>query len=161
MKISRSSVLLHAGAINAAGTGAVEQNQPANQIDWGWADEVTFIVDVQSVQGVPTDWSLTGKFQFCMPDTTGAGYSAERWFDLQAEQVSKCIVEGVGWYGGASAAPVGAAVGTIAKLGDTLPLTVQRTIRNFGLRTRILLVPTFTGGTTPTVTCSVMAVAKG
>lgn len=161
MKTSRSSVLVHAGAINAAGTSQVEQTQPPNRIDWDWADEVTFQVDVQSVQGSPTTWSLTAKFQFCMSDTTGAGYSTERWFDLQPEQVQKCIVEGVGWYGGAATAPTGVAAGIIAQNGDTLPITVQRTIRNFGARTRVLLVPTFADGTNPTVTCSVMAVAKG
>lgn len=161
MKTSRSSVLVHAGPINAAGTSQVEQTQPPNRIDWDWADEVTFQIDVQSVQGTPTDWALTAKFQFCMSDTTGAGYSTERWFDLQTEQVAQCIVEQIGWYGGASTAPTGAAVGTIAKLGDTLPLTVQRTIRSFGARVRVLLVPTFTGGTSPTVTCSVLAIAKG
>lgn len=99
MQTSRKSVLIHQGVIDATGTQMVELEQPPNRIDWDWADEVSFILDVQSVQGAPTAWSLGAKFQFCMPDTTGAGYSAERWFDLQDVQIEKCIVEGVDWYG--------------------------------------------------------------
>lgn len=100
MKTTRKSVLVHQGTIDAAGSTLVELIQPPNRIDWDWADEVSFILDVQSVQGSPAAWSLGAKFQFCMPDTTGAGYTAERWFDLQPEQIAKCIVEGVDWYGG-------------------------------------------------------------
>ncbi|QNJ57748.1 hypothetical protein KNV22_gp28 [Gordonia phage Love] len=140
----------------------VDLVQPSNPVDFGsYADELTWILAVQGVTGSPTAWSLGAKFQYCQPNTSGYQYTNSRWFDLQAENVATNVVEGVGFYGGPNSAPVGGAFGVVAKFGDTVPVTVQRTIRNFGLRCRVALDLSISGGTDPGIKVSLTAMAKG
>jgi hypothetical protein len=136
--------------------------QPTNQMEPGTEfDVVTFMVAVMSVAGTPTTWSLGCKFQYCIPHTANSFKTYPVWFDLQPENVTTNVVEGVGWYGAAHTKPVGGASGIIAGSGDTLPIVVQRSIRYFGLRVRLMFDPQTTGGTNPAIKTSIWMHGKG
>ena len=83
------------------------------------------------------------------------------WFDLQPENIANNVVEKVGWYGAAHTPPVGGASGIIASNGDAFPVCVQRTIRNFGLRVRLMFDPQTTGGTNPLIRAAIWMHGKG
>ena len=120
---------------------------PAARFDWTFADEVKWLVSVESVVGSPTAWSLDIDFQYAIPNTRGGRMEEPRWFTLDAASITADIAEGVTfgqW-----------------KNGDTLPRAQKRTIRNFGANMRILLKPSFTGGTDPGLRITVAAESKG
>lgn len=130
--------------------------QPTGPIDLGSnSDEVTFILACFGAKGAPTAWSLGAKFQYCLPSDDGYQYQRDVWFDLQPENIETNIVEGVGFYAGAHAKPAGGGFGLIADESDTAssaaPIIVQRTIRHFGMRVRVVLDVQHTGGVTPGV----------
>ena len=136
---------------------------PANQPEWGvTCDELLFEITVLAVNGSPSAWSLGVKFQRWVPTTKGMQYQYDSWVDLDAVALATDVKEGVGWYSG-SHADGGTGYGTIADNNDTLPITVKRTIGNFGLCARVVLLPSFTGGTSPSLSLSVNAteIVKG
>lgn len=136
--------------------------QPPNPMDFGsYADELTWQIRVASVVGDPTAYSFRAKFQMCMPNTTGYQYEAPVWYDLGAPQVAKYIVEGEGWYSDGNEPPTGGNFGLIASEPTPLPVGVQRTIRHFGLRCRLLLDLQMTGGTDPGLRVDINVHAKG
>lgn len=104
MPIHRSSLLVHSETVNLAGAGTRAFYQPENLVDYSAGSEsgVTFALDVHGVVGTADDWYLTAKFQLGIGDVAGAGWSQQRWFDLQPEQIAKLVAEGVDWYGGAA-----------------------------------------------------------
>lgn len=162
--IGKAHILVASGATHLLTTSGVPipNAQPANVMDFGaYADELTWILGVDAVSGAPTAWSLGVKFQYCLPHTTSWQYENPRWFDLQAENVATNIVEGVGWYSGTHTKPVDGGFGTVADQTDTLPITVQRTVRAFGLRCRVVFDPQFTGGTNPGLKVNLVVVPKG
>lgn len=164
MTYSKSHVLLAEDVmgLKADSDSPTPRFFPPNQMDFPHARELTFVLSVAGVSGSPSAWSLNAKFQFCQINTTGSYMTAPRWFDLQTEQVSKLVAEGVGWYGGAHTTPVGGAFGLVADNTDTLPLTVSRTlIGGFGMRVRLLTSPAFTGGTNPRLRLGVTLIEKG
>lgn len=145
-------------AIDAAGT-SVPLIQPANLMDFGsYARQVTFMVRVAAVTGAPTAWSLGVKFQYGFPSTDGYQYQTPQWADLEALHLTSDIAEGAGWFTGSHPRPTGGEFGVVADQTDTLPIAAKRTLRNFGLRCRVVLEPKFTGGTNPAIKATVLAV---
>jgi len=145
-------------------TAHVPLKLPSNLIEFGaYASRVTFIVSVVAVNGAPTTWSLGLKFQYGMPSSADFIYSSPRWFDLQSANVAANIVEGVGWGYGSHAPPADGSYGIIADQTDApstaAPITVQRTVRDFGQRVRLALQPKFTGGTNPSINATILAIA--
>jgi hypothetical protein len=166
MHYGKPHILLNAVGLTGGSGAGGEVAQPANAMDFSSVEELTFQIALTGVTGTPTTWSLSAKFQLCMPHISGNQYVVENWFDLQAEQASKLIVEGVGFYRAAHTPPTGGAAGVIADNTDTAPspsapLVVQRTIRYFGHAARVLLAPSFTGGSSPAITTTVVCVEKG
>lgn len=141
--ISRPIILLSGNNI------ATNQPLPGNSVDLGYAEEVTFIIDVQAINGAPTTASLKAKFQFCLPHVEGEQFVKERWFDLETVQVDNLIVDGADF------------PNPLADKTTTLPKTIQRTIKGFGYRTRVLLEPSFTGGTSPSFKITSVMIPKG
>ncbi len=132
--IARPKILMHAGLLRFDNTAAAyDLVIPESFVDFSEHSPrgLTWTVDIQSVSGTVTTWTLNTKFQVAAMDVAGNGFSAFRWIDLQTEQVTKKISEGVAWYGGANAAPI------VAIHSNTLPVTVQRTIRDFGTLCRL------------------------
>jgi len=162
---AKNEILIAAGQlVTASLTDAVALTQPANFTDVGcWADEVGFALTVVGVNGAPSAWSLGIKFQFMQPHagSNTFQYTTRTWFDLQQEQTETCIVEGVGWYGGNHVPPVAGEYGIVADQGDTLPISVQRTVVHFGSDVRIKLDPQFTGGTAPSLSLALTRIPKG
>jgi hypothetical protein len=143
MILGRSMILAAGEAVTTAKT------YPQHRLGLGdFASEVTFIVDVQSLNGAPTAALLTATIQGVMPHTTGNQYVTERVFNLGTAQAAALTVEGEDWP-------------TVASEASSYPVTVQRTYRAFGKDLRLVLTPAFTGGTTPSFTVSVVAHAKG
>jgi hypothetical protein len=95
-------IIVHNRGVNVAGSGTVAFYQPENPVDYssGNRDGVRFSLDVLGTTGTADSWALNCKFQMGKWDTTGAGLSGFAWYDLQPEQVSKLILEGVDWYAG-------------------------------------------------------------
>lgn len=136
--------------------------QPPNPMDFGsYADALTWQVRIASVVGAPTSWSLRAKFQVCVPNTSGYQYEFPVWHDLDATQAARCIVEGVGWHTDGNPPPEGGKFGLIASETTPLPVMVQRTIRHFGLRCRLLFDLPMVGGTDPGLRIDVNVTAKG
>lgn len=136
---------------------------PCNLPKWDWAKEITFQIRLSSsaITGSPTAWSLTAKFQKSFADSSNYLDTTPGWVDFDAYDVTNRIVGGQGWFTGAHSPPTGPAAGTIADNTDTLPIFVERTvIRPPGL-CRVLLQPSFTGGTSPTLTvANVLVIAR-
>lgn len=136
--------------------------QPPNPMDFGsYADELTWQIRVASVVGAPTAFTFRAKFQVCTPNTSGYQYEFPVWNDLEAKQVERCIIEGESWYSGGNPVPTAGNFGIIATETTPLPMRAQRTIRYFGLRCRVLLDLTMTGGTDPGLRVDINVHAKG
>jgi hypothetical protein len=140
-------------------------NFPTNMPGWAWADEITYVISVGPPFGTPTNWSVSAKLQFLQPNTVHYQFVQPRWFDLQPEQIENCVVEKCGFYGGSHTAPLDGSFGLIADDTDTLPtvaapITVQRTVKNFGFLARVQFALTHTGGTSPIAGISLTAIPK-
>lgn len=145
--------------------GGAGLNHPMNKPDWSWADEITFVISLGAIYGSPTTWSVGAKLQFLQPHTAAFQFQRPKWFDLQPENVSTCVVEKCGFYGGNHDAPLDGSFGVIGDNTDTAPtdaspIVVQRTVKNFGFCPRVVLNLTHTGGTSPRAGVSVTAIAK-
>jgi hypothetical protein len=145
--------------------GGYGLNFPTNKPDWSWADEITFVLSLVAINGAPTTWSVGAKLQFLQPHTYNFQFQRPVWFDVQPEQIDNCVVEKCGFYAGAHTAPLDGSFGVIADNTDTAPsaaapITVQRTVKNFGQSARVVLNPTHTGGTSPRFGLSVTAILK-
>ena len=145
--------------------GGYGLNFPTNKPAWAVFDEITFVISVGTIFGAPTAWSVGAKLQFLQPHTYNYQFQQPRWFDLQPEQVENCIVEKCGFYGGAHTAPLDGSFGVIADNTDTAPsaaspITVQRTVKNFGHSARVVLNLSHTGGSTPRAGISITAIPK-
>lgn len=159
--ISRQHILVSEGNDLKTTLSPVDVNQPPYPVDWTAYKELIWTLSVASVAGAPTAWSLGAKFQFAQPHSTGLRYQNPRWYDLQEENVFAHVLEGVGWYGGAHPQPIGGASGLVADQTDTLPITVSRTIVNHPAGVRMVLAPSFTGGTSPALHISLTVTGKG
>jgi hypothetical protein len=139
---TRPKILLHAGVLTPAGDGAYANELPECFVDFSDQSDIglTWTLDLQGIVGSATTWTLGVKFQIGTLDTTDAGLSRFRWFDLQPEQAWEMISEGVGWYGGSHPAPSGGAEGTVATEASALPRTLKRTIRDYGALVRVVFV---------------------
>jgi hypothetical protein len=145
--------------------GGFGLNYPTNKPAWEIFDEITFVISVGVITGSPSAWSVGAKLQFLQPHTTNFQFQQPRWFDLQPEHINTCVVEKCGFYGGTHAAPLDGGFGVIADNTDTAPsaaspITVQRTVRNFGACARVVLNMSHTGGSTPRAGVSVSAILK-
>lgn len=145
--------------------GGYGLNHPMNKVDWSWADEIAFVISIGAISGSPTTWSVGAKLQFLQPHTVNFQFQQPRWFDLQPENIEHCIVEKCGFYAGAHDAPLDGSFGIIADNTDTaptaaVPITVQRTVKNFGQAARVVLNLAHTGGTTPKASVSITAIPK-
>lgn len=123
---------------------------PASDLDFTWAKELTYQIYVKQLNGAPTAATLTAKWQIFIPATgTFAQYTAGVWIDIEAAQLNKLLVEGADY------------PSPLATEATTFPIAFQRTITHFGYAARVVLTPTFTGGTTPSFSISALLVAKG
>lgn len=120
---------------------------PASRTDFGWADEIKWVVSVESVTGAPTAWTLAVKFEYAVINHGGGRTEEASWFELDASNISTNIIEGAGFANFTQA--------------DTLPKAQKRSQVHFGQWARIRLVPTFTGGTNPGLRVNVIAELKG
>lgn len=143
--ITKTSVLLNSASVKAG----VSLNL-TEWISYAWADELTFIIDVQQTTGSPTAGQLLAKFQTRVPHKNGAiQYSTQRLVDLAPEDKAGMLVNG-DW------------PAVLADYAMGAPLTYQRTVRNFGPGLNLnLSTSALTGGTTPGFQTTVLVVAKG
>ena len=127
-------------------------------MDFSWADEITVILTVNAVNGSPTGGSLTGQFLLGNP-STGDGlnstpstiqYADPAYTALDTQQLWTLIAEGEDW------------PNPIASYNMAAPVTVQRTIKDFGSMVDFVLsASTLTGGSSPTFTVSGVLIQRG
>lgn len=140
----------HSHILAAGESLTVATTFPAHRMNVGdYASEVTFIVDVQALNGAPTSASLAAKVQGVMPHTTGYEMLNERLFDLDAAQAAALTADGQDW------------PAAVATEGSAFPVTIQRTYKGFGKDLRLVLTPSFSGGTSPAFVVSVVMHTKG
>lgn len=144
MSIAKQAILLngvnlHNGTLNLT-----------EWIDYSWAQELAFIIDIQQTTGSPAAGTVTAKFQKRVPHKTGAiQFNNQRLVDLSAEEKVAWIVEGD--------FPV-----TLADFSLASPVTYQRSVRNFGAGVNLALtVAGLSGGTSPGFQITAIVVAKG
>jgi hypothetical protein len=127
-------------------------------MDFSWADELTIILSILGTTGAPTGGTLTGAFLLGNPNTMDGGngtnstyqYSDPAYATLDSQQKWALIAEGEDW------------PNPICSYNSTFPVTVQRTIKDFGAMVDLVLsASTLTGGTTPTFTISGVLIQKG
>lgn len=119
-------------------------------IDFSWAEELAFIIDVQQTIGNPTAGTLLAKFQNRVPHKNGSiQYSTQRLVDLSPEDKAGMLVRG-DW------------PGVLADFSLAAPVTYTRIVRNFGPGVNLNLTTTgLAGGTTPGFQTTVLLVVKG
>lgn len=127
-------------------------------MDFSWADELTFILTVTGVSGSPSGGSLTAAFQLGNPHT-GDGlngtngayqYSDPAYTLLDTAQKATLIAEQEDW------------PNPVCTYASSFPVTVQRTIKDFGAMVNLQLnASTLTGGTNPVFTISGVLIQKG
>lgn len=100
--VNRVYPIVHNDTVLASGTRQLSFEQPESLVDLsdGNASGVRFHLDVHGTTGTFDSFKLRCKFQLGMFDIGGAGFSEMRWHDLQPEQISTMIMEGVDWYTG-------------------------------------------------------------
>lgn len=127
-------------------------------MDFSWAKELTFILTVTAANGSPTGGSLTASFQLGNPHTgdgsngtrTGYQYSDPAYVVLDSSQITNLIAESEDW------------PNPICNYDSSFPITIQRTLKNFGAMVNLQLdTSTLTGGTNPTFTISGVLIQKG
>ncbi|MBC7594544.1 MAG: hypothetical protein H7288_11500 [Kineosporiaceae bacterium] len=143
--ITKTSVLLNSATIKAGDSWNLTE-----WISYAWADELTFVIDVQQTIGSPTSGLLLAKFQTRVPHKNGAiQFSTQRLVDLSPEDKAGMLVTG-DW------------PATLADYSLAAPATYQRTIRNFGSGVNLNLSTSgLAGGTTPGFQVTVDIIAKG
>lgn len=116
--------------------GPVAHQQPSPFTHAGsWARRARFTVAVYAVAGAPSAWSLSAKAQdVLMHDGSTWRYQSRRWFDLPDHDL-----------------------GVIATQASSLtsPVLVTHEVTDFGSDVRLLLAPTFTGGTNPSLSVAI------
>lgn len=119
-------------------------------VDFSWAEELTFIIDVQTQVGTPTAGNLTATFQKRIPNKVGfEQWSTQRLSDLTPEEAATWVTEG-NW------------PSPLAAYNFASPITIQRTIRNFGNGVNLKLDASDIAGTgSPAFQVSVVLIAKG
>lgn len=119
-------------------------------VDYSWAEEIQFMVDVQVVNGGPTAGTLSAVFQKRIPHKTGSiQYANQRLVNLASEELASWVVEG-DW------------PSPLANFNDSLPLTYTRNVRHFGPGVNCaIVVAGLTGGTSPSFQTTVLFSAKG
>lgn len=144
MILGRSMILASQESLTVATT------YPTHRLHLGdWSNEVTFTIDVQSVNGgTDAPAKIVASMSGVMPHTTGNQYLNERVFGLDAVQKVNLTAEAEDW-------PNPICIGT-----STYPVTVQRTYIGFGKDLRLTLTPTLSGAVTGW-TVSIVAHAKG
>lgn len=135
-------------ALRAPGsTAAVVANEfPVSQFDWGFADECRWTIAVESVAGAPTSWTLKPRLQFAVAHTTGQRLTKPRWYDAPPAQVEALTREGADFE-------------TFTQDGGA-PAAQSRSLVGFGKWMRIVLEPTFEGGTDPRLLVALIAETK-
>lgn len=126
-------------------------------MDFSWADSLTYIVTVTAVTGSPAGGTLAAKFQLGNPhlgdaanNTLNYPWSDPAYADLDTTQKTSLIADGEDW------------PSPVASWNSAVPVTVQRTIRNFGAMVNLQLdASTLAGGTTPKFTVSAVLIQKG
>lgn len=143
--ITKSFNLLNSATIKSGDSWDLTQ-----WTSFSWADELTFIIDVQQTIGSPTAGLLLAKFQNRLPHKNGAiQYSTQRLVDLTPEDKAAMLVSG-DW-------PATLADYTLATTN-----TYFRTVRNFGPGVNLNLTTIgLAGGVTPGFQVTVDLVAKG
>lgn len=127
-------------------------------MDFSWAEEIVAIITVTAVNGSPTGGALRASFQLGQPHSgdglngtnPGFQYSDPTYVSLDTAQTTNLIAEGEDW------------PNPICSYNSSFPVTVQRTIRNFGSMVNLQLdTSSLSGGTNPTFTMSVTLIQKG
>lgn len=126
-------------------------------MDFSWADELTFILTVLGTTGSPSGGTLTAGFLLGNPNTqdglngTGAyQYSDPAYSAMDAQQKWALIAEGEDW------------PNPVAAYNSAFPVTVQRTVKNFGAMVDLVLsASTLAGGSSPAFTISGVLIQKG
>lgn len=124
---------------NGVETGLVSPIQPPNLLYFGDDyEEITFTLTVGKWVGADIERSLGAKFQFLQSDSAlGNQYAKPLWYDLDETMIANDIVEGKGWSGPGFDAPLDGGFGTVADRTTTTPVTIKRTVRNFGRSVRV------------------------
>lgn len=103
---ARNSVIVHQGLVAPySNPGLLLHTQPETLLDLTLAEEVTWLLTPLGIQGSADSWYLRTRFQLGQWNTTGYLFTAPNFSDLQAEQITKLITEGVDWYAGADRVP--------------------------------------------------------
>lgn len=146
MSAGRLHTFVGAASIYGPTYNALSDVYPCARFDWTFADEVKWVVSVESVVGTPTAWTLDVVFEYAVPNTTSGRNEYPRWFALDEATLSADVP-----------------AGPFSQFSDTSPLpqAQARTIRNFGANMRIRLIPSFTGGTNPGLRITVAAESRG
>lgn len=144
MTITKTSILLNSANIQ----NGVVLNL-TEWVDYSWADELTFIIDVQQTLNNPTAGTLLAKFQKRVPHKNGAiQYNNQRLVDLSPEEQAGMLPLG-GWP---------------AKLADytlATQLSYQRTATNFGPGLNLCIYTAGLVGTGAGFQTTALVVAKG
>ena len=104
---------------------------PEAFFDFGFAQEIVWMLGVTSVVGEPTSWSLDVKFQYRMDHTYGWHERYPVWFDVPALNLTSDLVEGEGF------------------TAFTATGYQKRTMLHHPRGVRMVATPSFTGGTDP------------
>lgn len=164
--LASKSQRIYFNAESAASTGALAWDMPINDPEYGsWSSNVLFVVQIAAVGGGPTSWSLGVKFQVQLPHTDEEQYKIPTWVDLDSVAITSDVFEGQPWgttkrSGDAGALPSAGGFGVVATEATALPLTVKRTLTNFGRGCRIKLDPWAADGTSPYLNATVLAIAS-
>jgi len=162
-RIVLRSILLNQATLGPSSTLATGISPGAGIVnltpymDFSWADNLTFILTVTAATGAPTGGTLTAAFQLGNPhlgdaanQTQNFPFSDPNYVLLDTTQKTTLIADGEDW------------PNPIASYNSTFPVTVQRTIKNFGAMVNLQLnASTLTGGASPLFTISAVLIQKG
>lgn len=129
---TQTYILASAEVVTAAVTYPIDRRYVGD-----FASEVTFYIDVQSVNGgTDATAKLVAAVSGVIPHVNGNQFSVERVFALDAVQKVNLTAEAEDW------------PNPICAGGSTYPVTVQRTYIGFGKDLRLTLTPTLVGSVT-------------
>jgi len=143
--IWKQSVLLNSASVKTA----VSLNL-TEWVDFSWAEELVFIIDVQQILGAPTAGTLNAKFQLRLPHKNGAiQYATQRLVDLTAGDRTAML-------------PAGDWPAPLADYTLGAPATYFRSVKSFGAGVNLNLYTTgLAGGSNPGFQTTVVLNAKG